>query len=85
MAVQIRDAQIEQYRKTCAARQRYVCPICRGTLAHVVNVLDHSHVNGNIRSTLCNSCNESEGKVLAGVLFRTPKSNLGYKDQKQWL
>jgi len=72
-------------RKQYATRQKYICPVCKGTLAHGITALDHCHNTGHIRATLCQSCNVSEGKVKAGVLFRTPKSNLAYKDPVSWL
>lgn len=82
---QLSDSEIEITRKHYTARQKYRCPICKGTLAHGINALDHDHKNGMIRATLCQSCNVSEGKVKAGVLFRTPFGNLAYKDSIQWL
>ena len=82
---QLRDTEIEPLRKSKSARQKYRCPICMGSIAFGINALDHSHVNGNVRSVLCTSCNVGEGKVLAGALFRTPKGNLAYTDTKQWL
>ena len=66
-------------------KQKYTCPICRGTLAHGITALDHCHNTGHVRATLCGSCNVGEGKVKAAMLFRTPKSNLAYKDQIAWL
>ena len=85
MTTQLRDNQIDLYRKQKAAKQKYRCPICLGSLAHGLNALDHSHKNGQIRSVLCNSCNVSEGKVLAGALFRTPMSNMAKQDTIKWL
>ena len=72
-------------RKALAAKQGYRCPICKGSLAGGTPSLDHCHVRGDVRATLCMSCNVGEGKVRAGMLFRTPKSNLAYKDQIKWL
>lgn len=83
--VQLNDAAVNGYRKTLAAKQRYRCPICGGTLAHGINALDHDHKTGHVRATLCQSCNVGEGKVLAGLLFRTPIGNMAYKDKIQWL
>ena len=82
---QLRDAEVDPLRNAKAAKQKYRCPICRGSLAHGINALDHSHKNGQVRSTLCQSCNVSEGKVLAGAKFRTPIGNLAYKNPVQWL
>ncbi len=82
---QLRDAEIDTFRKNMAAAQRYRCPLCGGSLAHGINALDHSHKNGSVRAVLCRSCNVSEGKVLAGALFRTPLGNLAHKDTIQWL
>ncbi len=71
-------------RKKLAAKQKYKCPICKGTVGQV-GVLDHCHKTGHVRATLCNSCNVGEGKVKAGMLFRTTRSNLAYRDPIQWL
>lgn len=82
---QLRDAEVDSFRKSMAAKQKYRCPLCKGSLAHGINALDHSHKNGSVRAVLCRSCNVSEGKVLAGVLFRTPLGNLAHSDSIQWL
>jgi hypothetical protein len=76
---------VATYRKQKAAMQKYKCPICRGPLQVNVTALDHSHKNGHCRSVLCRSCNVGEGKVMAGLKFRTTKTNLAYRDPVQWL
>jgi hypothetical protein len=74
------------YRKSKSALQKFKCPICQGPLQlGIASALDHSHKNGNCRSVLCRSCNVGEGKVLAGMLFRTTKANLAYRDPVKWL
>lgn len=85
MTMQLSENQVDAYRKSKAAKQKYRCPICLGSLAHGINALDHCHKNGQIRSTLCRSCNVGEGKVMAGVKFRTTTSNLAYTDPIKWL
>lgn len=82
---QITVAGIAAVRKKFSFTQQYQCPICKGTIAQGKIALDHCHETGNCRATLCQSCNVSEGKVKAGVLFRTPKNNLAYKDPIKWL
>ena len=77
--------EITTYRKQRTAIQKYRCPICKGALQTGVNALDHSHKTGHCRSVLCRSCNVGEGKVLAGMLFRTPTTNLAYRDPVTWL
>ena len=72
-------------RKRLAARQKYKCPICKSTLMTGKPALDHCHKTGHVRATLCQSCNVGEGKVLAGMLFRTPKLNMAYQDKVTWL
>ena len=72
-------------RKQLAGTQGYICPLCNGTLAAGKPALDHCHVTGHVRATLCQSCNVGEGKVKAGMLFRTPKNNLAYENPIQWL
>lgn len=81
----LRTGEVDQFRKSKAALQKFKCPICAGPLQIGVQALDHSHKNGNVRSVLCRSCNVGEGKVLAGMLFRTTKSNLAYRDPIKWL
>lgn len=81
----LKTSEIEQYRKTKAATQKFKCPICFGPLQVGVQALDHSHKNGHCRSVLCRSCNVGEGKVLAAMLFRTTKANLAYRDPIKWL
>ena len=76
---------IASARKQLAAKQKYKCPICSGTLMVGKPALDHNHTNGHVRATLCQSCNVGEGKVKAAMLFRTPKNNLAYTDQVKWL
>lgn len=78
-------SSIASARKQLAAKQMYICPLCGGTLAAGKPALDHCHKTGNVRATLCQSCNVGEGKVLAGLLFRTPKNNLAYKNPAEWL
>lgn len=82
---QLTNSSVAAHRKAKAASQKYICPICRGPLQAGKPALDHNHKNGHCRSVLCNSCNVGEGKVLAAMLFRTPKNNLAYKDQVAWL
>ena len=50
-----------------------------------ISVSGNCHKTGMVRATLCRSCNQSEGKVLAGVKFKTPIGNLAYKDPVKWL
>lgn len=77
-------ADVSNHRRAKAIQQKYKCPICKGTLSGKIT-LDHCHSTGHTRSTLCDSCNMSEGKVKAGILYMTPKTNLGYTDKIQWL
>jgi hypothetical protein len=82
---QLTSVSIAAFRKSKAAHQKYICPICLGPLQSGKPALDHCHVTGHCRSVLCQSCNVGEGKVKAAMLFRTPKGNLAYKDQIRWL
>ena len=82
---QLRDTEVDRTRKAMAAKQGWKCPLCGGSLAFGVNALDHDHKTGSVRAVLCRSCNVSEGKVLAGVKYRTPFANLAYKDPVKWL
>tara|TARA_R110000744_G_scaffold208461_8_gene327174 strand:+ start:787 stop:1176 length:390 start_codon:yes stop_codon:yes gene_type:complete len=78
-------ASIAFARKALSAKQGYRCPICNGSLAGGTPSLDHCHLTGNVRATLCMSCNVGEGKVRVGMLFRTPKGNMAYKEPVKWL
>ena len=79
------DAKIPAIRKWFMARQKYRCPICKGALTIGKPALDHDHNTGHCRGTLCQSCNVSEGKVKAGMAFRTTTTNLARRDPVQWL
>lgn len=79
------DASLPAVRKTYSVKQQYRCPICEGTIAAGKPALDHDHNTGHCRAVLCQSCNVGEGKVKAGRLFRTPKTNLAYTDPVKWL
>lgn len=79
------DASLATTRKAYSAQQRYLCPVCHGSIAAGKPALDHDHKTGHCRAVLCQSCNVGEGKVKAGVLFRTPKGNLAYTNPVQWL
>ena len=81
----VADSSLKSVRTQMAAKQGYKCPLCSGTVAGGKPALDHCHDTGHIRATLCTSCNVGEGKVKAAMLFRTPKGNLAYTDQVQWL
>lgn len=75
---------LSKHRILKAIQQGHKCPVCKGPLGHRF-ALDHDHTTGQCRSNLCNSCNTSEGKVLAGMLFRTPMKHLSRTDRIQWL
>jgi len=81
----ITTTAIPAIRKQIAAAQKYRCPICKGPLSTGAIALDHCHKTGMCRGTLCQSCNVGEGKVKAGMLFRTPTTNLAYRDPIEWL
>ena len=82
---QISYSEIPNLRKQHSISQKYKCPICKCSLATGAVALDHDHGNGMIRGALCQSCNTSEGKVKFGILFRTAKTNLAFKDPVSWL
>ncbi len=82
---QLTDSSLAATRKAYSVKQKYRCPICKGTIAVGTPALDHDHNTGHCRATLCQSCNVGEGKVKAGMLFRTAKSNLAYYNRIAWL
>ncbi len=47
--------------------------------------LDHSHKTGDLRSTLCGTCNRNEGKVLKAMVYMAKKTHMTWTDCIQWL
>lgn len=83
--VQIKKEEVIKYRNFFAAKQKYLCPICKETLVGKMVTLDHSHVNGNIRASLCNTCNRNEGKVIYAAQFYSKNTHLSKTDYIKWL
>lgn len=88
MTVPIRlvtSARIPAARKHFMALQGFCCPICGKRLTISTPALDHDHATGHCRGALCQSCNTGEGKVKAGMQYRTTKTSLARKDPVKWL
>lgn len=59
--IKLKQREIQEYREKYLKENNGVCPICSSPCTDPV--LDHCHVNGNIRDTVCRECNALEGKV----------------------
>lgn len=82
---QITTSQIPTYRARIAADQGHRCPLCMERLALGTPTLDHNHENGCLRGVLCNTCNRSEGKILAAIRMIAPANHLVKTDTVLWL
>ena len=85
MTTQIKASDIPRYRKMFAAKQKYKCPVCGGSLASGLTALDHSHTTGELRGTLCGPCNRAEGKVKVGAHYMMKITHLAKVNYLQWL
>lgn len=74
-----------------AAKQGGICPLClealdfssAGRYSHWV--LDHDHISGEVRGTLCRACNGAEGKVFNIVATWGKQGKGGYDNAVAWL
>lgn len=81
---QIKASEVARYRTMYAGKQKYICPICEGSLTGKT-ALDHSHETGEIRATLCGTCNRSEGKAKKGAQYMAKITHLSKVDYIAWL
>lgn len=58
---------IPKVRNRLSMKQKYECPICRCSLAASKPTLDHCHQTGNVRGTLCSTCNSLEGRITKTI------------------
>lgn len=74
--------QIAPVRAKLLAAQKYICPLCKGSMkgGKKSPALDHDHVTGYIRDVLCVNCNGIEGKIYN--LARRAKNELSVQE---WL
>ena len=77
--------ELATYKRHKCIQQKYICPICSGTLAAGITALDHCHTNGQIRSVLCLTCNRSEGKVRLAMRYMAKKTHLVWRDEVKFL
>ena len=83
---ELRPADVPVVRKQLMAKQKYRCPLCGVNLANGVRVaLDHCHTTGMVRATLCNTCNQNEGRVLKAMRYMALKSHRAWSDPVGWL
>lgn len=82
---QLRTSEVANVRRQLAAEQKYICPICKGSITQGSIALDHSHKNGMIRATLCSLCNRNEGKVLKAMRYMAPKGHPVWGNPVVWL
>jgi hypothetical protein len=59
-------AQIAPVRAKLLGQQKYICPLCQGSMkgGKKKPALDHDHQTGLIRDVLCLNCNGMEGKIF---------------------
>ena len=62
----ITTAQIAPVRAKLLSDQKYICPLCQGSMkgGNKKPALDHDHQTGYLRDVLCLNCNGMEGKVF---------------------
>ena len=82
---QISAREVSLYRKMYATKQGYKCAICSGSLAGTVQCLDHDHKTGQLRGTLCGTCNRAEGKVLKAATYLAKHNHLARINVVSWL
>ena len=85
MTRQIKSTEVPKYRKMYATKQKYICPVCGGSIATGMTALDHCHDTGMLRATLCGTCNRNEGKLKKAMRYMAAKSHLVWSDPIQWL
>ena len=59
--VQLKFSEIAELRAKLLVKQNGVCPMCKRKV--VKENLDHSHLTGLVRATLCRGCNMYLGKI----------------------
>lgn len=59
-------AQIAPVRAKLLGQQKYLCPLCQGSMkgGKKKPALDHNHQTGYLRDVLCLNCNGMEGKIF---------------------
>ena len=86
MTRQLRASEVQGVRAQLMTKQKYRCPMCDTNLANGTRTaLDHCHTTGNIRATLCNTCNQNEGRVLKAMRYMALKSHRAWTDPVGWL
>jgi len=62
----ITTAQIAPVRAKLLGQQKYICPLCQGSMkgGNKKPALDHDHQTGYLRDVLCLNCNGMEGKIF---------------------
>ncbi len=62
----ITTAQIAPVRAKLLGQQKYLCPLCQGSMkgGKKKPALDHNHQTGYLRDVLCLNCNGMEGKIF---------------------
>lgn len=78
----IKTSQIAPVRAKLLEQQKYICPLCQGSMkgGWKKPALDHNHQTGYLRDVLCLNCNKFEGKMYNGA--NRSKGNL---TPKQWI
>lgn len=82
---QIRTDEIPKYRHMYAVKHKFKCPICKCPMAGKRITLDHCHKTGRLRSTICHSCNQAEGRVGSAMRMYNRKDSYIVQNPSDWL
>jgi len=77
-------ADIPNIRKMFDVKQKYRCAICEAPFGKVTSSVDHCHVNGDVRATLCRGCNRLEGSIRILIRRQVPANHLSKTNEAKF-